>query len=776
MRVLIVDGFTKSRRGREAFNDFKYTITKALEGPYYKYLTAVALAVRNYRQLDEFLFDMGGNGDSSCLKAFQNLDMIFIGCDEPALVPWGEAVKGVRLLLRQCIQYGTPTFATGFASHLIPYLVQLRGEHIRVINGCGLGGSYNEISALPAKVKKSALPPDTFLDAENGDIYQRKEYCDFKHVGNVGVYNPKLKQGRNVYKTRPSTVPGDDPVAARRDECVVELSSTRYANHWILRDLPKRFVGTTSALWMVHDKISQRMQSFLVSRPNSLPQLIGLDQTIFGCQFGISRKYPETMQLLLNFATHYCEEMIRNPGKRVGAVGTDILSNDVEETTVSDMWEEKLEHELKRRKAQQTRVLQEADLDEEVGNIGGFPVRALTAGRESMSCASASAKAPASSSQNKENQNNYTDDFAALFASSGWPLPAETAGGATSSTSRMPPKSAPSRSKLRSRPVGRGASGSVSSLFKEEDTGFVATIRKALETTEVNLMDHTRTFSKVEIRKMLHPEADVQAITPYVPPKVVRVVSRGAKPFTRWKYYEQLENFERAAASSRPPSRVTMSSQSATRPLHPTEYRLPPDQTTDPFAQLDGRVVERLPGKPSTAPNGKRPQGIPRPSQPRPFNAHVGRATSSRGIGTVIENYVRKTPGPSATEHEFRDAKNTGGICSILFFLCTSTRKPFSSFRASLHRERSGLLSQLLRSLADIGTKERLLRMILPSLVCSIIVVVRPASGFSTGIALFRWLGEDSLGGHTLLAQAAGRKREKFWDAKFSRQLKEQVV
>eukprot|EP00392_Amoebophrya_sp_AT5.2_P009305 g9333.t1 len=65
--------------------------------------------------------------------------------------------------------------------------------------------------------------------------------------------------------------------------------------------------------------------------------------------------------------------------------------------------------------------------------------------------------------------------------------------------------------------------------------------------------------------------------------------------------------------------------------------------------------------QPSTAPNGKRPQGIPRPTQPRPFNPNVGLATSSKGIGTIVGNYVGKTPGPGVLEHDFRDASNVGG-------------------------------------------------------------------------------------------------------------------
>ena len=44
----------------------------------------------------------------------------------------------------------------------------------------------------------------------------------------------------------------------------------------------------------------------------------------------------------------------------------------------------------------------------------------------------------------------------------------------------------------------------------------IDTIKKALETTDINLDSGKRQFSKVEIRKMLHPDLDVTNITPHV--------------------------------------------------------------------------------------------------------------------------------------------------------------------------------------------------------------------------------------------------------------------
>lgn len=68
--------------------------------------------------------------------------------------------------------------------------------------------------------------------------------------------------------------------------------------------------------------------------------------------------------------------------------------------------------------------------------------------------------------------------------------------------------------------------------------------------------------------------------------------------------------------------------------------------------------------KPMTAPGGphhKRPRGLRKKDTKPAFVAHVGKATTVKGIGHQIENYVTKTPGPLFTEHKFRDAENFGG-------------------------------------------------------------------------------------------------------------------
>ncbi len=61
MRILIVDGFASTKAGRDAFDEFQRAVRRSLEGPYYKFLTDVAIAVRSTKSLDAFIYDLDGS-------------------------------------------------------------------------------------------------------------------------------------------------------------------------------------------------------------------------------------------------------------------------------------------------------------------------------------------------------------------------------------------------------------------------------------------------------------------------------------------------------------------------------------------------------------------------------------------------------------------------------------------------------------------------------------------------------------------------------------------
>lgn len=208
MRVLIVDCFASTQRGRISLADLKYTVEKALEGPYYTYLTEVAVAVRPFRKLDDFIFDSEGvckgrYADPASLKAFQNLDLVFIAGDEPSFMPWSESSRPLRMLLHQCLEFSLPTFISGSPAVLLVYTVHLKGDNIYVFNGRGQGsGGTAELRNMSSQVKRNIVVTHTFLDSETGNIYRKPSpFVDFSLHGNVGVFNSLKKQGVSVYKT-----------------------------------------------------------------------------------------------------------------------------------------------------------------------------------------------------------------------------------------------------------------------------------------------------------------------------------------------------------------------------------------------------------------------------------------------------------------------------------------------------------------------------------------------------------------------------------------------
>ncbi len=106
-------------------------------------------------------------------------------------------------------------------------MVQLHGDSIKIFNGRGRGGSKQELRDLPVKIRNKISVTDSFLDAENGDFYQREEFGVFGLKGNVGIFNKIKNQKRDVY-SRDLLISSNDVTKIRADECVVELALARF--------------------------------------------------------------------------------------------------------------------------------------------------------------------------------------------------------------------------------------------------------------------------------------------------------------------------------------------------------------------------------------------------------------------------------------------------------------------------------------------------------------------------------------------------------------------
>ena len=98
MRILIVDAYNKTAKGRQESTSFKNLVASSFE----QLKIHVHVEFKRSNDLGEFLYEEDTKySDPMGVKKFDRLDMIFIG-GNPTLMPWDKAIRQVNILLRMC--------------------------------------------------------------------------------------------------------------------------------------------------------------------------------------------------------------------------------------------------------------------------------------------------------------------------------------------------------------------------------------------------------------------------------------------------------------------------------------------------------------------------------------------------------------------------------------------------------------------------------------------------------------------------------------------------
>jgi len=324
MRILIVDAFSSGPQGRVALRDFKNLIRKAFEAPFKTWTGELLCAVRDKQKLQEFLNDPNTEfSQPSALRSFCALDMIFIGSDDNSIIPWAKSVRQVAILMKQCIRFHKPLFATSFAMQMLTSICLLEGEDVKIMNGRGRGGPLlenygaEEEASLPKMLKNLSnydvelAGDEYFLDAGTGNLFGQIKKEWYFSGKNVGIFNPMFAkkmctQTHGGYKDKDRRWEELKPV--RVDEHYAELANPRYLQHWLLRGLPKQFILSNRCQWNVTWDMPPYFEMLLAGKT---PILITFGP-ICGLQSAISRKYPETIRILDNWINYVTRRIMNN--------------------------------------------------------------------------------------------------------------------------------------------------------------------------------------------------------------------------------------------------------------------------------------------------------------------------------------------------------------------------------------------------------------------------------------------------------------------------------
>jgi hypothetical protein len=311
MRLLIAYAFP----GKEEVNAMQKLVTESLKGPYKAYLTQVAVAVRSYTELQDFLYDPTTEFASpQAENSFRALSMvIFIG--EPNKLPWSESTRQLYYLVKQCIKYSKPCFLAGCGMQMLSFLVSMGADRPRIkvpeIHK-RRGGGKPDLEEL-----RDLDEGEMYLDVTNGDLYRREDAVitaegytpgqDWRYYKNVGIHFVHTAEHTERGMLKRGGVNARNSVAMRfgsgRTSVALRGETTAMVDHfafchWLMKDMPRQFQVPVRHLWEVHEPPPLGL-ACLASSPRG-PQVMEIGP-LFAVQFLITSRFPDTCKLFTSW-------------------------------------------------------------------------------------------------------------------------------------------------------------------------------------------------------------------------------------------------------------------------------------------------------------------------------------------------------------------------------------------------------------------------------------------------------------------------------------------
>jgi hypothetical protein len=313
MRVLVVNAFGTSASGKKKAIEFKQFVQNTFDA----LKLHIHIAFKTPNQLGDYIYEEDSpHNDPKSIKLFDRLDFIFIG-GHPTLTPWAPAVKQIFTLVRMCYLTNKCLFASSFACHMLANICCTGGKRIKVINGGKHGHGTPLKDIMNLKVSKHIQRHHVFFDCTSGDFYQfdpvTAHWSPLCHSGlrqraKYATHLPRKYRAKEPYgKAVKQSV-----VATLLHETKLTVRGTEI-QHWAFEGIKQReFLVPRQNIFDIDEKASgsARRKFFIIADSDDtlVPQIIESGH-MFGVQFQISEKYPETIRILYNYVKHKFNQM-----------------------------------------------------------------------------------------------------------------------------------------------------------------------------------------------------------------------------------------------------------------------------------------------------------------------------------------------------------------------------------------------------------------------------------------------------------------------------------
>jgi len=307
MRVVLIDAFGQvSAKERRLWEEFELSCRKALAAID---IGEIRVDIIDKQEVKRFIYV---NDDLECgtkgLTEFDKVDLFLVGC-ESELFPWEKRGKAIYVLLKMCFFTKKPVFGSSGLAHFFAVVLASRGLDFKPLNG-KQGSMLRDFDAHKFAAMVQCARRDVFLDDQTGDLFhydfRRKIWIPYTSIG----LRKKSRQYDIIHKHHAKLFEPKNKIYLGKSNETVCRTTSIFVTNSLLKDLPREFRVRSQPSWMLDARANLKSKhSYQVVGENATNPLIVKKDKIVVAHFDISSEYPETQQLLANFAVGIVEDL-----------------------------------------------------------------------------------------------------------------------------------------------------------------------------------------------------------------------------------------------------------------------------------------------------------------------------------------------------------------------------------------------------------------------------------------------------------------------------------
>ncbi|EAR85528.2 hypothetical protein TTHERM_00442780 (macronuclear) [Tetrahymena thermophila SB210] len=324
MKILIVNAYSDTPSGQKQFSEFENMIKQYFLRQKDLMDTETEFFVCDKNNICDFLYEMSGSFVSKeAAKSFDFIDMVFIEGDAN-LRPWSDKASQFLMFLKNCFKTNKILWASQFAMQALIYLIATDLERpVNIVNGAN-GDPIQSFKSIQKDYPNGKM--DYFLDNVSGDMYQwDNEINQWKPVHNTGLhFRKKAQESQDLGKLVMKTEIYRANIHHKKTYTIFEAKNTEticyikkaLMNHYALLDLEFEFLVPSKNQWDAHPIafVNPQKTYTVLADSRFTVQIIEPNPYTLGCQFNVTKKYPQTVQVLCNFIKHQLDKI--RQGKR----------------------------------------------------------------------------------------------------------------------------------------------------------------------------------------------------------------------------------------------------------------------------------------------------------------------------------------------------------------------------------------------------------------------------------------------------------------------------